>query len=172
MKKHMKRMIAGASTAALMAVVASHMSQPVSAAVHTADLAVTANVAANCRVAAGTMAFGSYDSIGTHETTDLDAPGSFQVRCTRGGVATLSLDDGGHATAGTRRMEGTVGEFLNYNLYTTSGYTTVWNTTNTVTFGPTANSAFSTVDVYGRIPAGQDVRANNYSDTVTITANF
>ena len=172
MKKHMKRMFAGAGAAVGMAVVAGHLAQPVSAAVHTADLAVTANVAANCRVAAGTMAFGSYDPIVTHETTDLDATGSFQVRCTRGGMATLSLDDGGNPTAGTRRMEGAVGEFLNYNLYTTSGYATVWDATNTVTFGPTPNSAFATVNVYGRIPAGQDVRANNYSDTVTITANF
>ena len=169
MKKQMSRMLAGASAAALMAAVASHTVQPVAAAIHTADLAVTASVTANCRVAAGAIAFGNYDPI---VTNDLDATGSFQVRCTRGGSATLSLDDGNNPTAGTRRMEGASGEYLNYNLYTTNAYATIWGGTNTVNFGPTPNSAFATVDVFGRRPAGQDVAANSYSDTVTITADF
>ncbi len=172
MQKQMGRLVAGVGVAVMMAAVVSFSGQRVSAAIHTADLAVTANVTTNCRVAAGSLAFGAYDPIVTHAATDLDATGSFQVRCTRGGSAVLSLDPGDHATGGTRRMEGAVGEFLNYDLYTANDYATVWDDTNTVNFGPTPNSAFATVDVHGRIPAGQDVAANNYSDTVTITADF
>ena len=173
MSTQMRRLLAAAGAAAMAAVAGGILAQPISAAQHTANLAVSASVTTNCRVAAGSIDFGSYDPIDTHDTTPLDAAGSFQVRCTRGGSAVLKLDQGGHASGGTRRMSDGGGTFLAYDLYTSGAYTTVWDdTANTVAFGPAATSALTTIDVFGRVPAGQDVPAGAYADTVTITAEF
>jgi len=171
MSRQTRRLLAG--TGATLAIMAgAYFTQPASAAQHSADLAVSATVTANCLVQAGTIDFGNYDPVAANDTTPLDATGSFQVRCTRGGSAVLKLDQGNHASGGTRRMsDGT--EFLNYNLYTNGSYTTVWDdATNTVSYGPAASNAFTAIDVFGRIPAGQDVQAGDYSDTVTVTAEF
>ena len=53
MSKQMRRLVAGAGAAAMAAVAGGFLAQPVSAAQHTANLAVSASVTTNCRVAAG-----------------------------------------------------------------------------------------------------------------------
>lgn len=171
MGKQTRRLLAG--TGATLALLAgAYITQPATAATHSANLAVTATVTNNCLVQAGSLDFGSYDPIATNDTTPLDVDGSFQVRCTRGGSAVLRLDPGTNASGGSRRMAAG-GAFLNYELYTDGSRSTVWNdAANTVTYGPAASSAFSAISVYGRVPAGQDVPPGNYSDTVTVTADF
>ncbi len=62
---------------------------------------------------------------------------------------------------------------LQYNLYTTSGHTNVWGdgTGSTRTVGGNGTSS-STQTIYGNIPAGQDVSAGTYSDSITLTISF
>jgi spore coat protein U-like protein len=142
-----------------------------SAATVTANVTVTATVTSNCLVNAGAVAFGNYDPFGTNDTANLDVDGSFSLRCTRGTPAVLSLSNGGNFSGGTRRMSAGGGNFLNYQLYTTAARTTVWNTTNTVSYSAASRALF-TQPIYGRVPGAQDAAIGTYTDTVVATVTF
>ena len=94
MTKQIGRLMAGATVAAMVAGVASYSQQRPEAAQASANVAVSASVAANCLVAAGTLSFGAYDPLAANDTADLDATGTFTVRCTKGVTAQVGLDDG------------------------------------------------------------------------------
>jgi spore coat protein U-like protein len=173
MKKQMGRLMAGATVAALVAGAASYSQQRAEAATHSASVVVSASVAANCLVSAGTVVFGAYDPLGANDSADLDADGTFTVRCTRGVTAQVGLDDGLSYNAGSRRMKLTSGtEYLNYSLYSNSGHSTAWdNTANRVSY-TAANKSPQTLTIYGRVPGGQDPVAGSYEDTVQAVAEF
>jgi spore coat protein U-like protein len=139
----------------------------------TADLAVSATVIRNCTITAGTLAFGDYDPIVAHATADLDQLGTFSVTCTRGGATDVWVGMGnGLNYSGSRRMGGT-GEFLSYELFSDSNRTTPWGNTQATGFTVTPNGRTPvTVNVYGRVTAGQDAVAGSYADTVVMTVNF
>ena len=141
----------------------------------TTNLAVSATVIAKCTVTSPTpLNFGAYDPVVTNNTAALDvAPSALSVSCTRGAPGvTVTLDLGIHAVGSTRYMSDGAGHSLQYEIYTTSGRTVVWNTSNSVSYSPTSMAA-ATLPVYGRVPGGQDAyTAVSYSDTVTATVNF
>jgi spore coat protein U-like protein len=150
------------------------------AATPSAQFQVTASVANSCVVtAANDIAFGAYDPANVHSTTPAVAAGSVTVRCTRGSTAAITLNEGVHAAAGSscdtplRQMADAGGDSLSYDLYSDSTHTTAWGcgTTNDVenTFTSLAPVTF---DTFGRIPAGQDVPAGSYADTVTVAVTF
>src|SRR5262245_31185323 len=118
MKKQIGRLMAGATMAAVVAGVASYSQQRTEAATASANVAVSASVAANCLVVSGgTMSFGAYDPLGANDTGNLDVDGSFSVRCTKGVTAQVGLDNGQNFSGGTRRLRiGTTGNYLNYSL--------------------------------------------------------
>jgi len=171
MTKHMGRLITGAGIATLVAGFAGYTG--IEAAVDTGNLAVSASVAAKCTISDSTLAFGTYDPVVNNATTALDQVGTVDVACTKGSSAAVSLDLGTHASGSTRRMQHgvTATEFLAYELYTTAGRTTVWNTTNTVPYTATSKAP-TTLTVYGRVPSGQDVATGSYTDTVVATITF
>jgi spore coat protein U-like protein len=63
---------------------------------------------------------------------------------------------------------------LDYQLYSDPTRTVVWgNIVGTDTVSGTAIGLPQTVDVYGRIPAGQNrIRDGGYVDTITATVTF
>jgi spore coat protein U-like protein len=64
---------------------------------------------------------------------------------------------------------------LNYNIYTTTGRTTVWGdgTAGTATLAGTGTGAAQAVTVYGRVNSGQtSVPAGSYADTVAVTVTY
>jgi spore coat protein U-like protein len=121
------------------------------------------------------VAFGSYD---VFSATPDDANGSVTYRCTgvAGAPVTIDLSAGGSATFFPRRMTRAGVETLDYNLYLDAARTQIWGnaTGGTVHYGPTvpANNTNVLVNIYGRIPAGQDKSAGTYTDTVVATINF
>src|SRR5262245_40601769 len=117
MKKQIGRLMAGATMAAVVAGVASYSQQRTEAATASANVAVSASVAANCLVAAGTLSFGAYDPLGANDTADLDATGSFDVRCTKGVTAQVGLDNGANFSGSRRMRIGASTNYLNYALY-------------------------------------------------------
>lgn len=145
-----------------------------SAAQSTGTFQVQASVAVNCLVSANNLAFGAYDP---SSGTDLDLNTTVSVRCTNGTPFTVALNAGATtgATLAQRRMtNGT--DFMNYNLYTTAGRTTIFGdgTGGTGTMSGTGAGLgipqAQTVIVFGRIPAGQStLSAGTYTET-TITA--
>jgi spore coat protein U-like protein len=168
------RLLAATGMAALVAGVAAYQSPTLEAATtQTASFNVTANVTANCTIVAGALGFGSYDPVVANASSPLDQTSTITVACTKGTNATVSLDLGTHTSGSTRRMQSgtTATEFLAYELYTTSGHATVWNTTNTVAYSATSKAS-SSLTVYGRVVGGQDVETANYSDTIVATITF
>ena len=145
----------------------------------TGTLSVNAAVAQNCLINSPTLAFGSYDPIVTNATTALQAQATATFTCTEGAssvyVTAGTGNNGSHASGTTRAMSGSGSTYLSYELYTDSGYSTIWNTTNSGghTFQPTfASSQTATATIYASVPAGQNVQVSSYSDSVTMTINF
>lgn len=168
MKKQFRRLMAGAAAVAAVASMVEWNSAPLAATV-TANVAVGANVAANCEVNAGSVAFGTYDPLGAHDAGNLDVDGSFTLRCTRGTPAVISLGDGLHYSSGRRMHSGS--DYLAYDLFTTAGRSTVWNASNTVAYNSTGK-ALVTQTIFGRVPGGQDAAVGSYTDTVVATVTF
>lgn len=131
-------------------------------------------VTSNCNVTGGnvTLSFGSYDPSMTNLTRDLDSTSNFSLRCTPGTSAVISMDSGQHASGATRRMVNSLGNYLEYQLYTDSSRSSVWNQSNTQSYAASTLQP-RTFTVYGRVPAGQEaVLAGSYGDTITITITF
>jgi len=121
------------------------------------------------------VAFGAYD---VFSGTPDDANGSVTYRCTAvgGAAATIDLSAGSSGTYSPRRMTRAGVETLDYNLYLDATRTQIWGnaTGGTFRYGPTVppNNTNVLVNIYGRIPAGQDKSAGTYSDTIVATINF
>ncbi len=168
--------IAGAALVPTAAVIMSGMISNAIAGTTTQNINVSANVNANCKMSnPSDVAFGNYDPTDANYTANLDATGSFQIACTKGVTAALTINNGSNFSTPNRRMIGaTVNTvFLNYQLYTTAGRSTIWDATVGGTVSYVASSSSKTTQtIYGRIPGGQDVSAQAYSDTVTVTATF
>lgn len=150
-----------------------------------ANLAVSATVSANCTITTSPLAFGTYDPVGANVTTALNGTGSVSVACTKGATG-LSVGMGNGANfSSTRRMSAGGGNVLGYGLYrppnSTPGTactfpaTQAWGTTigtNTLALTSPTSKTARTYNVCGTIPAGQDVAAGSYTDTVVATINF
>lgn len=138
----------------------------VQAATTTTTMQVSASVVAQCAIGAVTnIAFGSYNPLSDADTT---ATATVKVTCNAGATATASLS-AGSGTFAQRTMKGGTNS-LNYNLFTSSAYSSVWSDTNTVAV---TGGSEQTLTVYGRIPKGQNnVSVGTYSDTVTVTITY
>lgn len=157
------------STAALALAAAS--STP--AATDTTTFTVTANIVADCNLAAANLAFGSYDAA---SGSALDATSNISVYCSSGLAYDVSLNVGsGGGTFATRTMA-SGGNTLNYNLFNNAGRTTIWGdgTGSTGIVSGTGTGLLTPVThvVYGRIASGQERAIGSYSSTITVTVTF
>ena len=153
------------------------------------SLSITATVAQTCSVSAtSTLAFGAYDPVVANAASALTGTGSVSIKCTKGSSGiTIDLDAGAHASGTQRRLQGATvtTDFLNYSItqpataspWTSCAGSTVWGSTvggsvytpSGVTWSAAAAQAFT---VCGSVPAAQNISAQSYSDTVTVTVNF
>ena len=153
---------------------------PVFAQTATSNLAVSATVIANCTIATTPIAFGNYDPVSANAgaAAHLDSTGTVDVACTRGTPGLrIDLNTGANAAgvvATTRAMTAGAGLFLDYELYSDNGRTTLWGSGagSGVTLTPPANKNVRSTTVYGRVPGAQDAAAGTYNDTVVATINF
>jgi spore coat protein U-like protein len=143
----------------------------------TANLTVTAAVAANCSVSTTALDFGSYNPL---SATTMTGAGQILLRCTRGTVPTVALDNGANASGTVRRMRNGT-DFLSYALMQptsnaagagcpAAGAGTAWTTGFALTAAP--SSAQRTYNVCGQLAGAQDVPAGTYTDTVVATVTF
>jgi spore coat protein U-like protein len=147
----------------------------------TGNLNVTATVNASCDITSTTnIAFGVYDPADTNFTTPLDGTGSVTIRCVRGTVVDVALDQGQNSGTGStcasplRQMSNGGDERLGYQVYQNAARTTGWgcDASNDQSYTAGNPNTPTTLTTYGRIPAGQDVTAGSYTDTVVVTATF
>ncbi len=149
------------------------------------NLAVTANIAANCTISTTAVAFGAYDPVVTNAATALNATGTVAIACTKGSAPTITLGLGTNASGAQRNMlNGGNTDVLAYQLYQPPGTApatactfpaaNIWGTTGAQIFTPTvpATKASRTYNICGTVAAGQDVSVGSYSDTVVATVNF
>lgn len=143
------------------------------------SLSVTASVAAKCIVSStAAVAFGAYDPIVTNASTGLDltGTGTVGVKCTPGNGSSIAIASSANNSGNQRRMAGPGGAFLNYALYSDSGFTTAWgdgsNGASALTVTGATNASERTYTVYGVVPKGQDINVGSYSDSVNVTVNF
>ena len=129
---------------------------------------------AACTITTTAVNFGAYNVFATSPD---DATGQITYRCTapRPPLVQIHLDKGGAPSFNPRQMrQGS--ETLDFNLYLDSTRSTIWGdgTGGSQAYtqaNPVPNSNIN-VNVFGRIPAGQDVSAGGYTATVTATIFF
>ncbi|MBN1382719.1 MAG: spore coat protein U domain-containing protein [Deltaproteobacteria bacterium] len=132
------------------------------AATDTENLNVTASVAASCQITAVTdIAFGAYDPT---SSTPTDAAGNMTLRCVKATSYKTYV-------SGTRSMTGG-SDTLNFALYSDSDRTTTFPSDNSGSSVEASSNAAVTQDIYGRIPAEQDVGVESYSATLTATVEY
>ena len=131
-------------------------------------------VQAACQVSnVSALAFGSYNVLSPTAKT---ITGSFNVRNCSGGArtytATFSAGNGTLAARNLRSGTNTLG----YNIYKDAAYTQILGNgsggTATIANTNTGSGTGPTHTLYGLIPAGQDVPAGSYTDSLTITLTF
>jgi spore coat protein U-like protein len=170
MSKTLTTGVLAAGTAAIAALLCS---APASAATVGTTLAANATVTANCTVSSSPLAFGNVNTI---SGSNVDGTGGLSVTCTNGTAwaASAGVGAGSGASFASRKMTSGA-NLLNYNLYTSSGYTTVWGdgTGSTATIGGTGSGSAQAVTVYGRVGSGQTtVPTGAYADTVAVTVTY
>ena len=142
------------------------------AATTTTTFPVTATVLKACAVNANPLAFGTYDPTAA---TPLDATTTLSVLCTVGTSFTVGLNAGTAtgATVTSRKMTNGANT-LNYALFQEAARTSNWGNTPGTDTPPatTAPVLPTTLTVYGRVAAAQNVPAGAYTDTVTVTVNY
>lgn len=134
----------------------------------------------SCSISASALSFGTYNPLAAG---DVDATGNVSVTC---GALLLganisyevTLSAGGSGDQLGREMANGA-ETLQYNLYTTAARTVIWGDgaggAGTITNSYLLTLLFARTDnfpVYGRLPAGQNVSAGAYSDTIVATVAF
>lgn len=141
----------------------------------TANLEVSATVAANCTITTEALSFGSYDPIVANKSTALTGSGSVKVTCTNGSPVTITLGQGSNADAGStdaapaRRMTNGAA-FLAYALF--SAPEVVWGNTEGTGVADEGTGVEETLTVYGEVAANQNVPTGSYADTVLATVTF
>ena len=137
-------------------------------------VAVTSEVTTECFVSASPMAFGVYDPVFANGSVALDGMATITLTCTKGAVATVALGAGVNAIGQTRRMVSNIGDHLAYELHMDAARMFAWRDDifSLLTLGPATSMAPRALTVYGRVDAGQDVRAGTYTDSIIATVNF
>lgn len=142
----------------------------------TTNIAVSATVAKNCTFQGGgstNLAFGSYDPTAA---SALQTNATVNIRCTKGTVATIGIDYGLNNSSGQRRMTDGSSNYLNYQVYTDSGYANIWTPVgggNDLALPASTGASVSIpIVVYGSVPASQDATFGSYTDTLVMTASF
>lgn len=148
------------------------------------DTLLTANfvVPSLCQLnSTSTVDFGNINDISTTKR-DYTAQGAVNTTCNFGTPYSIYLGDGNNRIAGGfRRMTNSNNEFIPYQLYKDSNYSTVWDTTGGVTnvggtggVSKTGTGSAQTTTVYGKIPQGTAIasRPGVYSDSVVVTVTY
>ncbi len=141
-------------------------------------LQVTALVTSSCLIATLPVAFGSYDATAASAKT---ATGTITLTCVGTSSATLTLNNGQNFGT-TRHMKGAVGNaLLDYGLFKPVSDATGAACAYTSPFGNAAGEEFlvtgitlvpRAISVCGSAATGQNVNADAYADSVSVTATF
>jgi spore coat protein U-like protein len=109
-------------------------------------------------------------SFGTYTGPLLNGTATGKVNCAGAWDIPFDAGTGAGATETIRKMTGTGGATLNYQLFTDSAHTNNWGNTTGNELTGTGNT---NVTVYGQIPAAQYATPGTYTDTIdSATTSF
>lgn len=129
---------------------------------------------AGCFVSASAISFGGYD---VFDPVPRDSTFTVRLSCQESTARDVNVAVGPSATSGSipsRQMGSGSGDRLIYNLFSDPSRTTLWGdgtAAPSVVVRGVSRSTPQNVLVYGRVPAGQDVRVGTYVDTITVTVD-
>lgn len=148
------------------------------------NVTLTANfvVPSLCQLnSTSTVDFGNINDTGT-TSRDYTAQGAVNTTCNYGTPYSIYLGDGNNRIAGGfRRMKHDNNDYVPYQLYKDSNYSTVWDATGGVTnvggaggVSGTGTGTAQTTPVYGKIPQGTSIstKPGVYSDSVVVTVTY
>ncbi|WP_457971025.1 Csu type fimbrial protein [Acinetobacter calcoaceticus] len=125
--------------------------------------------------------FGNINDIGS-TSRDYTGQGAVNTTCNNGTPYSIYLGDGNNRIAGGfRRMTNGSSQYIPYQLYQNSTYSTVWDTTGGVTavggsggVSKMGSGSAQSTNVYGKIPQGTTISTTpgNYSDTIVVTVTY
>ncbi len=151
-----------------------------SAVTKSATISLTAEVLPACSAGStepatlgqfGTLNFGTYFSLNTLVSASSSVGnGSLRVNCLLNTPYRVLLSAGGSGNVAARRMTGPASAQIDYNLYTSAAYSTVWDNTTGVT--GTGTGADQYLQVFGRVPKQLAPTPGTYTDTVTVTVSW
>jgi spore coat protein U-like protein len=136
-------------------------------------VAASATVSNFCTVSANNINFGA--SVGILSSA-IPASAQISATCTAGDSYTIALNQGttSGASLSNRLMAGSGSAVVQYGLYTSGSYSTVWGdgSPGTGTLGGTGTGSTQYYTVYGLVPAQTTPAPNTYSDLVTVTVSY
>jgi len=134
----------------------------------TAVAGVSARVGPSCTIATTPVAFGAYTG------AQIDSVGSVTAYCVNGTNWTIGLGPGTGQGATTYNRSMTAGPYhLSYSLYSDAARTKVWgNNPGIDTVSGVGDGTPQSVNVYGRVPAGNLPGVGIYADTVVASITF
>jgi spore coat protein U-like protein len=123
--------------------------------------------AASCTLDLQGVVFGTYDTLSNQA---LNGAGSITVTCDVFASYSLALSPG-NGTLLARELQSGANTIF-YNLYTDALHDIIWGDGTGGTALVNGSGTYDIYPIYGHVPAGQNVPAGAYSDTVTITLIF
>lgn len=120
----------------------------------------------------GAVEFGQHSNL--LQSVDAQGGGStgvgFELTCSTGLSYQIGLNDGLHASGGSRRMSDGNSNYVPYQLYRDNARTQLWGDTGTANELNTSGTGASQFHlVYGRIAATTTPPAGTYTDTIQVT---
>jgi spore coat protein U-like protein len=149
---------------------------PAASTTTTTNIAVSATVQATCSATATALGFGTY----TPGAGALASNSTISIKCTKSTPYTVSLN-GGSTTGGTvaQRLMANGTNTLQYNLYTTAGFATIFgdgtNGSQTSTGTGAGVGTANAVTVFGQLldsTTNQAAVPGAYTDTVLVTVTY
>ncbi|BEM42958.1 hypothetical protein SME13J_15770 [Serratia marcescens] len=147
--------------------------------VNTATVGVSATLVKSCvagttsggNTTFGTFNFGTVYFLNTAIMVVGQAnAGALQINCNNGTSYTVLLSGGQSGNTAARYLQSAAGARVNYNLYTSASYATVWDNVTGVMQTATGQSVW--LPVYGMIPVQATPATGTYTDTVQVTINW
>lgn len=132
-----------------------------------ATFTVGLTIVDECTIATQNIDFGEAGII----STQLTAGGNITIECTHSTPYQVGLSGGASGDTDDRTMSAGDTDVIHYNLFSDSGYGSIWGEEQGV---DTVDSASATganeiLPVYAKIDSHQNVAPGDYSDTITAT---
>lgn len=145
----------------------------------TANIGVSATLLKSCEggsssggnVSFGSLNFGTVYFLSTAvSVAGQQNAGAIRVKCNNGTSYNVLLGGGQSGSTAARYLQSAASRRINYNLYTNSAHSVVWD--NLIGVSQTANGQDSWLPVYGMIPVQSTPPIGTYTDTVQVTINW